>query len=320
MICTNCGVFQSLDSPFCSMCGTELIVPVKNNNTVTTVENEDPFLQKLYAFGSSKLFFIGILMYTIGTAIPLLLSFSFFTIFSIPIPAITIGAGWMIYHECTNRRSSSKILTALTMYKVILVILLVFMCIAAGFIGLALLIFAFMEPVIFIILLTLGAIFGLYIRFYYVSIFRAINCIRTGILRTTPLAQQLGFVRQYGLTARVSSPVHNITGATAFSVISYIFIVGGIIFTIVATFAMSYMLNTIPTSEPIDFFGEYIHLDDIFGTLTSSFSFLVPISTLFEVAGLIGNFLLILVFHKFAGAIAKLRFWTMPEPDTSIQI
>jgi len=191
MICKFCGSIQQQDAQFCSGCGAELVKPVTENTAVS--EDGNKFVERMHQYGSSTLFFVGCILFTAGTALGLVTSLRFFNFFSpifIAWSVLPVIGVWIIYSASINPQPQERTLTALTIFKVITMIMIVLTCIGFGLAGLGGLIGliasvasgeAFIIVTVFIVLAITIAIAALYLRFYLIALNRVITSIRDGI-------------------------------------------------------------------------------------------------------------------------------------------
>ena len=233
MYCNNCGTIADSGSKFCNNCGETLAVSEQNptppqdqynpSHPVPNSLQHEPsypmpsphpvhsygptgfnvdigpgsFAERLHSFGRSRGFLIGALLFTVGTAVNILRTFTVFSVFVIALVSLSIIGVWMIYAASSRPKLPEKTLTALTLFKISTIIQLVLFCLAlAG----VLILFAVLgivvaleEPAL-VVFIIIGAvfvigIFAAYIVFYYVSILRILSGIRNGIVNNvfTPI-------------------------------------------------------------------------------------------------------------------------------------
>ena len=295
MFCKNCGVRQTSNSQFCSNCNTELVKPIAQSNPATDTSNTfvetNAFVERIHKYGASSTFFMGAILYTVGSILSLLLSFSFANIFSIALLALPIVGVWMVYNASTKPKVPEATLTALTLFKVATIIGLVSFAIGLGIIIIAAIIIAVIiaigntyAPVLSIVLGVLvitGATFALCIAFYYVALLRVFKSIRNGILDNT---------------------CRKIRGVTSFSILSYIGIGLGILTNIALFGSRNHVNNFIhDIILGLNLGPEFYDVIDI----VEDMAIISPASVLLSLASSIGMLMLIFTLNKFANSIRR---------------
>jgi len=199
MYCSKCG--QNIaNNNFCNVCGEHA---EKSTFTLNAQYNLPPqagvntgpnsFLERVHNFGRSLQFLIGIILFTIGTMLPIVLTFSVFSIFQILFVALPLVGFWLLYGSSKSGTSAKSTLTSLLLFKINTIIGIVLTSIAAfaliiiGSIGIIAvsvndptmggIVGGLIGVAIFFVL----AILVLYIIFYYVPLLRILNGIRDGI-------------------------------------------------------------------------------------------------------------------------------------------
>ena len=132
--CTNCGNAVPVGSPTCNRCGMSL-TPARGFRAAYTAPND--FTAKFHSFGGSTTFLIGILLFTAGNLMGVFVAFGFFSIISLLLMALPITGFWLIYAASRSPSYPDKSLTALTLFKISVIIGLV----VVSLIGVGLLIF-----------------------------------------------------------------------------------------------------------------------------------------------------------------------------------
>jgi len=202
MQCDYCGNLQPPNVQFCADCGAELISP-EQLALLEQADSSGDFAQRIHKHGSSTLFWVGCIMYTIGGVLGILTTLSFATIISMWFVIVPVIAVWKIYTTSTGKAPIEGILSSLKMFKVITMIPVVFLWIAVAIIAIAAVAFIFIEPVVFVAFAVAILILLAYIKFYYFALFKIINSIRSGI---------------------ATGHVARIEGTGAFTVLSFIII------------------------------------------------------------------------------------------------
>lgn len=194
------------------------------------------FVQQLHMYGRSNLFLAGIILYSVGSALSVLLSFEPAGVLTLILLALPVTALWLIYAASKAPEAPEKTLASLTLFKIVIITLIVAM--GLGLLGLLLVILAIIVTVDFFtqfeshLLIGLVLIFGIiipFVIFYCVAGLKIIKGIRNGIIGNS-------FVK--------------IQSVTPFLVMSYIFIG----FEILAQIALLGELNIMP-SELMEFGG-----------------------------------------------------------------
>ena len=251
----------------------------------------DEFVERLHEFGGSAMFLIGIILFTLGSLFTILSSLSVASIITAPLSALPIIGFWMIFAASKSPRLPEKTLPALTMFKVVLVIRLVGMCLVI----LAMLIVAaafmigssFFGPGYYnsgiLIGVGVGLLIGMAVALviaivYFKAVFGVIKGIRNGIYRN------------------IVSPLR---GVTLFSVFAYIGAVSTIITSLTSSFVsaastgwIDEMLNILP--------GEY---QGFYGSLMGTLPNYNVLYMLFTLMLSVGTVLCVIVLGRFNNSL-----------------
>ena len=146
---------------------------------------ENSFIKQIHEYASSQLFFIGILLFSIGTGFSLLTTGFFGILFS----ALPIIGVWLIWLESKNlepnaHRKGEKTLMAILLFKITTIAMIVISIIAVAIIPIGLAFVILVEPIAAWILLIILPIIA-YIAFYYISVIKVLNSIRDNIKNNT---------------------------------------------------------------------------------------------------------------------------------------
>ncbi|MCL2386573.1 MAG: hypothetical protein FWC89_03380 [Defluviitaleaceae bacterium] len=151
----------------------------------------ETFVDRVFSITNSSLFFIAVLLFTISGSILVLMNFGIASLLTLePVIMILAMVGfWMIFSASKDPRNPKRVLSALTVFKVAIIMGLVIFCIAMGIILLALLILTVVgfvtEPIIGIIsilgILFLVMLIVIMILFYYMAVLNIIGGIRRNI-------------------------------------------------------------------------------------------------------------------------------------------
>jgi len=313
MFCSKCGT-NLVGGDFCQNCGAKADTTVQSpnyqqpapqpatqntniygNNIQYAPPPKQPyatlgsFAERLHNYGGSTLFLVGIILLTAGILVSNVMAFTPFTGFFLLLAALPLTALWLIYASSKSRKSAGTTLTALTLTKVYTIIGLVLFSIAALFIligGSIFTIWASTEDgaiaaIFGIMFLVILVFMILYIVFYYSALLRLLSGIRNGIIQN------------------VFTPIR---GVTAFSVISFITVGFGILFTIgmiaMSGFMTEWMMDAMWYMEP--------WMQDIYGPMIQAFApGTMIISMLFTLMTYIGTIICIVVLNKFNGSLKR---------------
>ena len=226
MICNKCGTSSDGSTRYCVKCGATTAPqdqPQHSNYTppqpppshqpalspygspqpgnhfpVNNINNgQGSYAERLHSFGRSSAFLIGVILFSAGGILSILLSFSGFNaflaiyyVYLLIMLSLPIIGGFLIYAASVAPRLPDKILPALTMYKVATIISMVLYCIGMGILIIVLLIAAIVGfvleamagAIMLIVVFIVIVFFVLYLVLYYVSILRIINGVRGGLI------------------------------------------------------------------------------------------------------------------------------------------
>jgi len=255
------------------------------------------FVEHLHTVGKSGLFLVGIILFTAGTLLTLIASFSIFTIFPLLLAALPITGFWLIFAASKSPKLPEKTLPALTLFKVYAIIGLVIVGLGA-LITLIGFVFAFIGVgaagggagfvAVFLAFLLVAAIFVVAILFYYVAIIRVLNSIRDNITHNT------------------MNPLRGVTPLTVVIIIITAFGLLGSLIGLVFMGAMGFMLDAFMdelvrelmwTAPELLDFGIVGMLE---GLLTS-----MTLTLLFSIITYVGTILLIVSLNKLAGVVKR---------------
>ena len=258
------------------------------------------FVELVHRYGRSKLFLVGIILFSVGNIISQVLSLSIFSFYSIIMTALPIIGFWMIYTASKTPRLPEKTLTAMTIFKVILIIALVFICLgilAVVLIGLLAGVaanfadwdsFSGLYPMdgvassiiaaVFIVILVMVIISVIVMIIYYRAVLRVVSGIRSGIL---------------------SNVMNPLRGVGVFSVFTYIGAVCSVFgaFTLAASSRLiNNTLSDMFYSIPSDYYS-------FIKPLMGIFSNYLWISYLFIVLAQVGTVLCVITLGKFNNSL-----------------
>lgn len=139
------------------------------------------FIRNFHYFGNSGMFLAGISMYTAGSAFAQLAALGLGSIIGLPLAALPIIGFWLIYAASKTPSYPEKSLTALTLFKVSVIIGLVVSALGvlALLIG-ALLLFGLWAGGAFLMLIGAG-VGGAVLFLYYKAILQCLGAIRAGL-------------------------------------------------------------------------------------------------------------------------------------------
>jgi hypothetical protein len=150
MFCSKCG-HEFEDGEFCSKCGTKVggaaaqnyppqpppPPPIGGYPPPVYPRPAPPhyapgsYVERFHSFGGSMLFMIGIILFSAGTVLPVLVSFGVFSIFTLMIIALPVTGFWLIFAASKAPMTPEKSLTSLLLFKISIIIELVVLCLAA---------------------------------------------------------------------------------------------------------------------------------------------------------------------------------------------
>jgi len=243
----------------------------------------------MHQFGGSKLFLIGILLYTLGNLVSTVATLSPYTVINVILIALPVIAFWMIYAASKSPKIPEKTLSALTMFKVVVVIGLVVLCLVVfvfliaaiammigansagrmgmGFDGMGFMIVGIVFMAVTVIMLAI-------IIIYYKAILGILRDIRIGIMTNNPV------------------PLRGV-GVLKF------FVYVGAAFTLLGSFAMlgsagivDRYLNDMIYSMPYEYW-------DIFGVFTNAITANASLSAITSIITSAGTVICVVVLGKF---------------------
>ena len=253
------------------------------------------FIGELHEHGSSNLFLVGIIMFSVGGLLSNLVSLSLYSIFGLGIFALPVIGFWMIYATCKEPEKYGKINTALSLFRASAIISLVWACLGVFLMflgGLIAFVFgaAFVSyggtafiAVSLVIFIVAGGLLTIAIM-YFKAILRVLNGIKDNMLHDT---------------------FNMLEGVTVVTVLTCIFSALSIIFLLILAaldgFFVSLANGTLPDEIMREIPPEVVNaFAEQYGTGAGS-GFLV--STLFTLVSLTGGIICLVVLNKFNNEI-----------------
>ena len=245
------------------------------------------FIEYLHRHGGSTLFLTGIILFTVGTALTSIITFSFLSILSMALVALPIIGFWLMYAASKNPSEPEKTLPALTLFKVHTIITLVLVCIGAGLVTIVgiILTVAFgaefgggIAVATLIGFLVVAGIFALFIVFYFVAILKILKDIRRNIIEN------------------VFKPIR---GVTSFTIFTFVMIGLGFIGILIGFVALGFATSII--DELIWYAPEFAMLDTvIYGAMAVN-----AISVISSLVTSIGTVICVIALNKFASGMPR---------------
>jgi hypothetical protein len=260
--------------------------------------SQNSFTELLRGHASSTVYLTGCILYTVGTLLALLIGFSVTDIISTAIAFLPIFGIWLFFFGSDNFH------TGLTLFKVSAIIGLVLFCITMGVITLAALTFFIMAIIFrdtfgvsnldlaatFFVLMTIIALFVVFIKFYFAALLNTLKSIKEGIN---------------------GKEIHQIKGVVPFMVFSFI----GIAFDIIWVLIFYVFGSAIDmfVHSLIELFPADLHevLEDIIPPLSDNIFNLI-----LTVISKIGLVLLLITLRKFALAVSLKSHACPPAHET----
>jgi len=197
------------------------------------------FAELMHSFGASVIFLVAICLFTAGGLFEIFMSFSVWSVLSLGLLALPVSGFWLIFAASKQPKLPEKTLTSLTLFKVSIIITLVFTAIAAlGGIIAGILLFAAAGAAtsyagagggavtaagLFALLIAAGAV--VFIVIYFKAVLKILTGIRNGLTYNsfTPLPEMkrftiltyimVGFaVLSAIMTAAAIGLMHNVLG------------------------------------------------------------------------------------------------------------
>ena len=242
------------------------------------------FIELFHEFGSSIIFMIAIILFSAGALMTRFLSFTVWTIFDLAIVGLPIAGFWVIFAASKMPKMPEKSLVALTLFKVSIIITLVFTGLAA------------LAAVIVAIITFLAAsqIGGQAIAIGLIAILVAGGMVTFIVIYFKAVLTMLGGIRN-GLMTNGFVPLPEIKTFTILTYIMVGFSVLGAIVGIIATFALNALLG------PVLYMLPGFLADIVWGMFPSPA--VVAFTTLFELAYNAGIVVAIVVLNKLNGRI-----------------
>jgi len=269
---------------------TAQYAPMQGNFQSGTQPFGDDFIGRMRHYGSSNLFLVGSIMYSIGV-LGLFFHFSAITIFSLALALLPIIGIWMFYAASKSSVSPVGVYPGITLFKVVAVIGLVLFCIALGLVvlfGVIMLIGgAFLSDfmggggaivaAMFFVLLIIVALFIVWIKFYYIALLNVLKSIREGVQ---------------------SNSNREIKGFTSFMILSFISL----------GFAILGNLITLAVSATIDrFYAELLREipSEFRGAFAGFLPSINPVPSILSLVSSVGLILLIVVLKQFVDSLKE---------------
>ena len=281
MNCNNCGTFaRDEDAVFCNNCGAELISPEKVlDKEAARISDDSAFLNQIQKHFGSQLFFVGFILFTLGSITSIVITFSPFTVISMWFTVIPMIGLWQIYNACNVSRPIPEamrgILSGVKLLKIIMMIFHVIMWISVVLLAISAIISLFMSIAIFVSIAVVIFFLVLFIKFYYWAFFDIVRSVRKGLN---------------------DGCATTIDGAGSFTVLSIIGAAIGILFN-----AFSIFFGSV-------YRAAYVYFGDIFIDIADTVLFgtdMAAISVLGSVLSGVGLLLLVITLRKFAREVQR---------------
>jgi len=274
MVCKHCGVTQPKGVLFCSSCGAELLSP-EAANVAQPVVPDGNFMELMYKHGSCRMFFVGIILYTISAVLGVLLNLPAIGLITLPIVVMPIVGFWQIFNACSKQAGPQGIHNGLTLLKVTAVVLFVLTWVAAFFIGLVYLIAIFNsgEPFVIVSALITAGMFFVVIKFGFLAFFSVIRNIRTSLTHNN---------------------VAEIRGANALSMVGFIFGGFAIVFSLLASTLLAFVDNILQEFAAMG--GEF----EAFADVMPEIGGVMYSAMLINIVGTVGTILVLVVLRRLA--------------------
>ena len=304
MYCPKCGS-EVTDGNFCSNCNTQININNPQQNQQSQFDYQQPysnpkpnmygynyasgsFVERLHNYGKSNIFLIGIILFTVGNLFVIFRVLNIYSIISIILMVLPIIGFWLIFVASKMPKVPEKTMTALTLFKVSIIIGLVL----SGFVALVMLILsvvfiagAGVDPsyytgylngsymiILGIMFLIIVAIAVTLIVIYYRSVLMLISGIRKGI---------------------ANNSFNPLPGIKTFSIFTYIIVV----FAVLSTLLMAVSAGSINTLMN-DAYGSIEAIKPYISSYTvSAFSI---VSTLASNAGIV---ICVIVLNRFNNSL-----------------
>ncbi|MDR2570185.1 MAG: hypothetical protein LBD23_07790 [Oscillospiraceae bacterium] len=235
------------------------------------------FAERLHSFGSSTLFLIGIILFSVGALLNVFASFSVMSVFTLILYALPITGFWLIYASSKTPRLPEKVLPSLTLFKVSVIIELTVMCLvslafvivffilvrnATGLTGLA------------IFILFVSCVLVVYIYFYYRAILNILKDIKTGI------------------NSNCMTPLRDVK---LFTIITYITVGFSALFSLVTIVAITFIRNMV---------GDLLQMLQFVGMdFVSDFLYAEQLASFFSLMRYAGIIVCLIVLNRFNNSL-----------------
>lgn len=246
------------------------------------------FISHLHKYGKSNMFLAGIILFSIGTVVSTLVTWTLLAFIPLALAALPITGLWLIYAESKSPQNHERILTALKLFRIHTIINLVLLCLlAALMLGLSLLssflsaelgaeLILSIIPSLFFTLIILSLI-----PLYYVPILNIIKSIEQNIINGT---------------------FNPIRGVLPFTIVTFIYV--GLV-----AFLTALMLVALGIFSVLSINDPMLHYpaQDAFSTVAMLPMFIVFIVVLIgpSLASTIGTVLCVITLNRFAKSISN---------------
>ncbi|MCL2411048.1 MAG: zinc ribbon domain-containing protein [Treponema sp.] len=180
MYCVECG--NKMVGKFCAECGRGI-----QNNNIQQSQNytsykkpavthyaPGSYIEKLHSVGSSTLFLVGIILYSVGSIFMTFTALNILTILSMLIIALPITGFWLIFAASKAPKEPEKTFPALTLFKIYIFIIFIASCLIVLSLFIALVTVADtavnIVPGLFLLLLLGGSILAFSIIYFRLSL------------------------------------------------------------------------------------------------------------------------------------------------------
>ena len=246
------------------------------------------FISHLHKYGKSRMFLAGIILFTIGTVVSTLVTWTLLAFIPLALAALPITGFWFIYAESKNPQNSEKTLKALMLFKVHTIITLVLLCLFAALMLALLLFTSFLStevdaelmlsiiPSLFFLLIMLSLI-----PLYYVPILNIIKSIRQNI---------------------IDNAFNHIHGVLPFTVLTFIYVGLTVLVTALMLVGMG-ILIAFAINDPM----LHYPAQDAFNAVAMLPMFIVLIVVFIApyIASAIGTVFFVIILNRFAKSISN---------------
>ena len=259
------------------------------------------FIQYLHTQGRSGLFLTGIILFTAGTVFSQVASFSAFSIITLLFTALPIIGLWLIFAASKNPTLPEKTLTALTLFKIYIIITLVLISLVL-LLSIIAIVFSFIlaaeffnsSPMIahlLIVPLFITLILTAFVFIYYIAALRILKSIKENIIHNT--MNPLRGVLPFSIVAIIMASL------------SILFSLGGLAFIGAAGSFIDYLTNelmhVISTQQALQYSGIHYEISNIIFDIVPT----LTMALLFGILTQVGTILLVVSLNKLAGNINR---------------